>query len=121
MAKKVNIKSVCSYNGHNIKANKAIDIGFKFAYSELARCIQLIQLLNENVKIAIKIAGNQPIKLGMFMIKDFRIDNDGECTVKFTSSLDFVEASNLNNLAGEVLQISFVSNVEVKAEEEDEA
>ena len=102
-----------SYNGHNIKANKSIDISFKFSYGELINVVKLLQLLNENVLIGVKVGAKaKPKALGTFMIKDLKIDGDGESTVKFNSLLDHVEAENLNDLAGENLFIMFKATVE---------
>ncbi len=112
MAQTIKIQAECSYNGHNIKANKSIDISFKFKYSELASCVKLLQLLNEDVIIMIKIgAKGKPMRLGSFMIKELKFDSDGESTAKFNSILDFVEAENLNGLAGEVLMALFKATV----------
>lgn len=118
MAKKVEIKAVGKYNGHNIKPNKSVDIAFKFDYSEMVNYIQLLQLLNENVMIGLKTGNDaKPVKMGMFMIKEVRVDNDGEGLIKFNSSLDYIEPESFNGIAGEILQIFFRASVEVEKDD----
>lgn len=102
----IKIQAETSYNGHSIKANGSVDISFKFGYSELTNVIKLLQLLNENIKIAVKIRKENPIVVGEFMLKDFRIDSDGESTIKFNSSVDYIEGDILG-LVGEPLKVMF--------------
>lgn len=111
---KVKIKSLCKYNGHSVKANKSVDISFKFMYSELTNYIKLIQLLNENIEISIKIEDEKAQKLGTFMIRGIGIDHDGEGNIKFNSQLDFIEPNVINEIAGKTLQILFVANIDVE-------
>lgn len=113
----IKLKTIGTYNGHNIKANKSVDLSLKMKYSELTNYIQLVQLLNENVAIMAKIGEEKAQKLGMFMIKEIRIDHDGEGIVKFNSTLDYVEADNLNGLAGEILKLMFQAEVELEDSE----
>lgn len=115
----VKLKTVGAYNGHNIKANKAIDLSLKMKYSELTNYIQLVQLLNENVTIIAKVGEGKAQKLGTFMIKEIKIDHDGEGIVKFNSTLDYVEADNLNGLAGEILKLMFQAEIELEEKDED--
>jgi len=117
--KKVVIKTIGKYAGHSIKANKSIDLTLKMGYDELPNYIKLIQLLNENINIVVKVGDEKPKELGMYMIKSIGIDHDGEGTIKFNSSLDYVEPDNLNGLAGEILKIAFKANVEVESEDEE--
>ena len=115
--KEVVIKSICSYNGHNIKPNSSVDISFKFKYDELVNYIRLVQLLNENINIVVKIGDEKPKKLGIFRLKEIKIDDDGEAVIKFNSSLDYVEADNLNGLVNEILKVAFKASIEDKGEE----
>ena len=117
----VKIKAVGNYNGHNIKANKSVDIGFKFGYSEIVNIVKLLQLLNENTTIFVRTGEGKPKKVGMFMIKGIRIDNDGESVVNFNSNVDFIEAPSLDGLAGaDLLNIMFKAEIDIKEEEEDD-
>jgi hypothetical protein len=116
----VKVKAIGEYAGHSIKSNKSIDINFKCNYDQLTNYVQLIQLLNENVDIVIRIEKQKPFKLGMFMVKQIVIGSDGQGTLKFNSQLDYVEKNNLNDLSGELLQLMFKANVEEEDEDEEE-
>ncbi len=120
MGKKVKIKVVGKYNGHSIKANKSVDVSFKFAYSEMVNTVKLLQLLNENVTIIVKVGDEKPKKIGMFMIKDIRFDSDGESIIKFNSSTDFIEAASLDGLAGDdLLTVLFQAEIEIEDDDEE--
>ena len=113
MAKEIKIKAIGKYNGHNIKVNKAIDLGLKFSYDELESYIKLIQLLNENISITTKNLDEKPIKLGTFMLKEIKVDHDGEGIIKFTSQLDYVDADGINQLVGtEQFKVMFEAMIE---------
>jgi hypothetical protein len=112
--KEVKIKLLGNYNGHNIKSNKSIDLNLKMPYDELTNYIQLVQLLNENITVYFKIGKEKPKKIGLFMIKDLKIDGDGEGKLKLNSLLDYVEISSVNNLATnteEILKFLFVAKI----------
>ena len=116
----VKIKTLGKYNGHNITNNKAVNLTLIFAYDELPNYIQLIQLLNENVDIAAKIGDDKAMRLGSFMIKEIKVDHDGQGIIKFNSLMDAVEADSLNHLVGETFQVMFKAEVELEEDEEDE-
>lgn len=119
MPKELKTKAVAKYNGHSIKNNKAVDLGMKFAYSELPNYIKLIQFLNENITIMIKRGDAKPQNLGTFMVKEIKIDHDGEGIVKFNSMLDHVEADELNTMVGEdIFQVRFEATTEATDEED---
>ena len=120
MGKKVKVRVVAAYNGHNIKPNKNVDLALKCRYDELANYIQLIQFLNEVVEIVAKVGDNPAKKLGSFRVKEIKVDHDGEGVLKFNSMLDFVNADDINSLVGEeLIKIQFTAEVE-EAEDEDE-
>src|SRR5690606_37656248 len=106
---------------------KSVNVQFKMPYTELTNYIQSVQMLNENVTVAARIgADKKPIKLGSYQINTINIDRDGECKLKFNSQLDFVDASNLNELAGrtdEPLMVLMKANIDIDdddLEEEEE-
>ena len=117
--KVVKFSAIGKYKGHNIRDNKAIDLTMVFMYSELPDYIRLIQLLNENVFIGVKLGDAKPFKLGSFMIKSLNIDHDGQGTIKFNSMLDYVEADNINTIVGEE-QIKVLFKAEIESEDEEE-
>ena len=121
MGKKVKVRVVAAYNGHNIKPNKNVDLALKCRYDELANYIQLIQFLNEDVEIVAKVGDNPAKKLGSFRVKEIKVDHDGEGVLKFNSMLDFVNADDINSLVGEeLIKIQFTAEVEEVEEDEDE-
>ena len=91
--KKIVIKQFVRYNGHNVKSNTTVSLNFKAMYSELTKTIQILQLLNNDVKIE---ADGKP--LGVFRVKNVSVSDDGESTLKFESMADAVEMDNLNSL-----------------------
>jgi hypothetical protein len=114
--KVVKFKSVCKYNGHNIKANSSVDLNLKFAYDELTNYIKLLSLLNENIDVSVKIEDDAVQMLGVFMLKELKVDHDGESIVKFNSMIDHVEADMLNTLVGKTFRVMFKANVEAEDE-----
>ena len=117
--KKISIKEFVRYNGHNVKSNTTVSLNFKAMYSELTKTIQVLQLLNNDVKIT---AGDKP--LGTFRVKNVSVSDDGESTLKFESMADAVEMDNLNsliNLENEVaIVMESVVDLEVGNEEVEE-
>lgn len=111
---KIKFQMTGKYHGHQIRPNKSVDISFKFKYDELTNVMKLLQLLNENVTIDVKLPMVKPQHLGMFMINDIKISGDGESTIKFNSLLDYVESNNLNNLIGDILTIRFRATIELE-------
>ena len=91
--KKITIKEFVKYNGHNVKSNTTVSLNFKAMYSELTKTIQVLQLLNNDVKIE---ADKKP--LGVFRVKNVSVSDDGESTLKFESLAEAVEMDNLNSL-----------------------
>jgi hypothetical protein len=122
VSKTVKIKAIGRYNGHSIKPSKSVDLGLKFTYEELPNYIKLIQMLNENVTIAAQIDGSSPQKVGMFTVKEIKVDHDGEGSIKFNSMVDYVEADVINELIGvEQSTILFKANIQdAEGESDDE-
>lgn len=115
------IKEIVSYRGHSVKKNGNIDLTFSAMYGELTNSIQVLQLLNNDVKITVKLAGSKPMVLGSYSVKNVTFDGDGESILKFTSLLDYVEIDNLNFIISqENFQIKLESDVEVEVEENSE-
>lgn len=122
MEEKIKIKTVARYGGHQVKANKSVDIAFKFDYSELSKYIQLIQMLNENIAIKIKQLDKPSEMIGIFMVKSINIDHDGESTIKFNSMTDQSEVQLFHGLAGdEPFKIMFEADIARETEDDDHA
>lgn len=98
MSKKLKVMQVVTYGGHSLSSNGSVSLTLKAEYSELTKTIQVIQMLNEDVAVKAKLAGQKPMKLGSFKIKDIKIDGDGESVLKFAGISDYVEMDNLNLL-----------------------
>lgn len=96
--KKIKVKEVVKYKGHSLSANGSVNFNLVAAYSELVHTISLMQLLNNDVTIKAKIPGENPMKLGIFRIKQIVIDGDGESKIKFNGLNDYIEMDNLNVL-----------------------
>lgn len=96
--KSIKVTEVVKYDGHSTSGRGVINVTFKAAYSELVKTIQMLQALNETVKLGAKLTNQKPISLGAFMISNVSIDSDGESKIKFKGNADYVETDNLNKL-----------------------
>lgn len=96
--KTVKVTEVVRYDGHSTSGRGVINVTFKAAYSELVKTIQMLQALNETVKLGAKLPNQKPLSLGQFMISSVMIDSDGESKIKFKGNADYVESANLNEL-----------------------
>lgn len=111
--KKIRIKEVVTYNGHKVKSNGKIDLLFKAKYEELVNSIQVMQLLNNDVKIKSKIAGSPAADLGVFRVSKIVVNGDGESVISFSTLTDYAEINNINSLAGtEMCQILMEAEIE---------
>lgn len=113
--KKISIKEFVKYNGHNVKSNTTVSLNFKAMYSELTKTIQVLQLLNNDVKIT---ADNKP--LGVFRVKNVSVSDDGESTLKFESMAEAVEMDNLNSLITAENEVSIVMESVIDLEDGNE-
>lgn len=121
----ISVKEIVTYGGHNLSANGSVNLTLKASYSELAKTISAMQMLNDDIKIKAKVPGSKAMKLGMFRIKDIKIDGDGESVLRFNTLNDFVEMSNLNLLPlndsdTKEFAVLLEAEVEEEGEEEDE-
>ncbi len=122
--KKITIKEFVKYNGHNVKSNTTVSLNFKAMYSELTKTIQVLQLLNNDVKIE---ADKKP--LGVFRVKNVSVSDDGESTLKFESMAEAVEMDNLNSLINAENEVKIImesvvdledGNSEIEEDEDEE-
>lgn len=117
----VKVKEVVSYKGHTLSANGSVNFNLKASYSELTNSIKLMQMLNNDVTIKARIPGKNPIKLGIFRIKQILVDGDGESVIKFNGLNDYIEMDNLNVLPlNSDENKEFVVLMEAEIEEENE-
>lgn len=111
--KKVKIKEVVTYNGHKVKSNGKLDLLFKAKYDELVNSMQVLQLLNNDVKIKAKVSGSPAADLGMFRVAKVIINGDGESVLSFTTLTDYAELVNINSLVGtDMCQILMEAEIE---------
>ena len=114
----VRIKEVVNYKGHSVKANGSVDLKFTAMYSELTNSMQVLQLLNNDVKITAKIPGMKPLQLGMFRVNKVIIDGDGESVLCFNALNDYVEMDNINNIVcKEEFQIKMEADIDLEDDE----
>lgn len=116
----IKIKSVCSYNGHSLKANGNVNFSLKAKYDQLVNTIGLTQLLNNDVNIVVKRPDQKPNKLGSFRINGIKIDHDGESVISLNSMNDFVEVDELNSIVTtDPFQVMFSAEIELEEGDED--
>ena len=114
--KKIKIREVVGYNGHNVKANGIVLLNLKAMYSELVNTIQVLQLLNNDVKISV-IEGKSENSLGMFRVKNVNVSDDGESVLKFETLAEAAEMDKINSLVGK--EGEFVINMFAEVDTED--
>lgn len=95
---KLKVMEVMKYGGHSLSANGTVSVTFSAMYSELAKSLQLMQLLNEDVTVAAKLPGEKPTPLGLFRVHQLIVDSDGESKVKLRGMSEFIETDSLNSL-----------------------
>ena len=118
MEKEVKIKEFVKYAGHTVKSSGNLGITFTAMYSELTKSIQVLQLLNNDITLAVKKGDEKPFRLGTFRVKNVIIDGDGESKLKLVSITDSVEMDNLNNIiTTDEFQILMQSVIEIEEEE----
>lgn len=119
----VKVKEIVKYGGHNLSANGSVNLTLKASYSELTNTIQLMQMLNNDVNIKAKVPGEKAMKLGMFRIKEIKVEDDGESVIKFNSLNDYTEMDNLNYLpikGSENEEFAVMMDAEIEIEKEGE-
>ena len=120
----IKVKQVVKYDGHSLSSNGSVNFKSRANYSELVNSIKLMQMLNNDVAIKVKIPGSKVMKLGIFRIKQIVIDGDGESKITFNGLNDFIEMDNLNLLPlknseeTNEFQVLYESNVEDEENEE---
>ena len=120
----IKVKQVVKYDGHSLSSNGSVNFKLRASYSELVNSIKLMQMLNNDVAIKVKIPGSKVMKLGIFRIKQIVIDGDGESKITFNGLNDFIEMDNLNLLPlknsedTNDFQVLYESNVEDEENEE---
>lgn len=114
--KKVKIREVVGYNGHNVKSNGVVNLNLKAMYSELVNTIQVLQLLNNDVKISV-VEGKSENSLGMFRVKNVSVSDDGESVLKFETLAEAAEMDKINSLVGK--EGEFVINMFAEVDMED--
>ena len=120
----IKVKQVVKYDGHSLSSNGSVNFKLRASYSELVNSIKLMQMLNNDVAIKVKIPGSKVMKLGIFRIKQIVIDGDGESKITFNGLNDFIEMDNLNLLPlknseeTNEFQVLYESNVEDEGNEE---
>lgn len=123
---KLKVMEVMKYGGHSLSANGMVNVTFTAMYSELAKSLQLMQLLNEDVTVAAKLPSEKPMPLGTFRVHQLIVDDDGESKVKLRGMSEFVETDSLNSLPlrnSDVpeFQVMFKADIEsVEGDEEED-
>lgn len=95
---RVDVKQVVSYGGHNTNKNGSVTLTLEAAYSELTGTMKLNQMLNENVKVTATVPDAKPAVLGVFMIDNINIHNDGTSRIKLKGLAESVESGNILDL-----------------------
>lgn len=115
----IRVKEVVGYKGHNISANGSVNLTLCADYSELKNTIMAMQMLNNDVKLKARLPGADAMKLGVFRIRDIKVDGDGESIIKFNGLNDYIEMDNLNALVtNERFNVMLEAEIEEEGEDE---
>ena len=118
---KAKVKGMYAYRGHNVAANGSVNLTLSGKYSQLTSSVQLLQMLNNDVIIQIKMGAEEPFKIGSFRIKNVAFDGDGESILKFNSLNDFVDIDKMNDLiTKDEFAVMFTANIEEEDDESEE-
>nr|DAR34846.1 MAG TPA: hypothetical protein [Caudoviricetes sp.] len=118
----IKVRQVVKYGGHSVGANGNVNLTLKASYSELPNTVKLLQLLNNDIELKVRMPGGTATKLGMMRLKEAKVDGDGESIIKLNGLSDYVELDNLNSLiAGEEFAVLYKGEVEEEDEENDES
>ncbi len=118
---KAKVKGMYAYRGHNVSANGSVNLTLSGKYSQLTSSVQLLQMLNNDVVIQIKMWAEKPFKIGSFRIKNVAFDGDGESILKFNSLNDFVDIDKMNDLiTKDEFAVMFTANIEEEDDESEE-
>lgn len=99
MVNKISVKVFASYKAHTINGKGVVKLTVGTEYADLADSIKLLQLLNNDVTVKVKIGYEKvPFKLGVFKIDKFAVDRDGNAKIVFSSLTDYVEVEALAKL-----------------------
>ena len=117
--RKIKVTGFYSYKGHSVLQNGSVNITLKAQYSGITNSVQLLQMLNNDVNIHVKMATEKkPFTIGTFRIQSINFADDGESIVKFNSLNDFVDIDGINRLiTKDEFKVLFSANIE---EEDDE-
>ena len=118
---KAKVKGMYAYRGHNVSANGSVNLTLSGKYSQLTSSVQLLQMLNNDVIIQIKMGAEKQFKIGSFRIKNVAFDGDGESILKFNSLNDFVDIDKMNDLiTKDEFTVMFTANIEEEEDDESE-
>lgn len=117
---KAKVKGMYAYRGHKVSANGSVNLTLIGKYSQLTSSVQLLQMLNNDVTIQIKMGSDKPFKIGSFRIKNIAFDDDGESIIKLNSIADFVDTDKLNNLITKD-EFNVLFSADIEEEEDDES
>lgn len=117
--KELRVKTIASYKGHSIKSNGNVDLTLKCSYSEITDSVKLLQMLNNDITLTVKLPDRKPDSLGVFRLKSLKFDHDGESVIMLNSQVDFVEVGNISNIiTNESFQVRFDAEIENEEFEE---
>ena len=118
---KAKVKGMYAYKGHNVSANGSVNLTLSGKYSQLTSSVQLLQMLNNDVIIQIKMGAEKPFKIGSFRIKNVAFDGDGESILRFNSLNDFVDIDKMNDLiTKDEFAVMFTADIEEEDDESEE-
>lgn len=85
------------YKNYVCKKNSVVEVQFEFDYNNLTSTMQMLQYLNNNVTVGV-VQNNEKYKLGIFQIKKYVVDRDGETVLVLEGMIEDVDSDVINKL-----------------------
>lgn len=110
---KVTINQHVEYKGHNVKQSGAVTLTLLASYDSITESMRLLQLLNEDIGVKVKMPDKNPIFVGTFMINGVNFAKDGKSTIKLASINTAVNTESLMEMVENGrFRIQYSGNVE---------
>lgn len=119
--KEVKLKGISSYAGLSISASKVVTLNVNLEYSEIVTSVNLLQTLNSDVTVLVKLGLKKPVNLGVFTVNGIKFDKDGNSKVTLKSMIGSVDLDNIMDFVecDDTTQLMFKSIIELPGEVEE--
>ena len=108
------------FDGFVTRKNGDIDLKIRAPYSELVNVMNLLQMIDCNIKVACKVNQGKAFSLGTFWLYKLIFDKDGESKITFNTELTCSEYENFKELLAPEAVIMLQAKAIIDSEDDDE-